>query len=343
MSKSYQLAIIGSGTAGREAAILAGRNGLHVVLIESNALGGTSFHRGYYSIRAFRACAALSRERSGLPFKQWHSENELTGWLSTQAQLSGRLVRELQATLDSAGIDICRGRASLLDGNTISIVSDSARTERLRADYIFLATGSRPRIDGKDLGAAFENIDQFLGRSYFPERLLIVGGGYVGCEIASILRSLGSTVTLVEKNRLLPDWDEFIGTSIARTLHDAGVRLHFGHEVNLQHSNGTKEEPSFALGDGLNVSADLVLVTTGRKPNIEDLELESLGIEAAPFIRVDECMRTSVPNVFAIGDVNGLGSMDSLAVAQARTAVGMVLGRVRPENAFFWYDTHCRT
>ena len=327
MTASYQLAVIGSGTAGREAAILAARSGLRVVLIEQNGLGGTSFHRGYYAVRAFRACAELSRATSGVTAPNPRSGQELADWLSTRARVTARLVRELQATLDRAGIDIRFGRASLLEANTIGIESNSGKKDLLHADYIIIATGSRPSLDGKDLGPAFTNIDQFLDRSHFPQRLLIVGGGYIGCEIASILQSLGSRVTLVEKNRLLPDWDEFISTFIARTLLDSGVGLYFGHELDLQHPGGTREEPAFALGGALSVSADLVLLTIGRIPNIEGLGLPPLRVDAAPFIRVNDHLQTSLPHVYAIGDVNGMGSMDSLAVAQARTAVATILGK----------------
>jgi pyruvate/2-oxoglutarate dehydrogenase complex dihydrolipoamide dehydrogenase (E3) component len=205
MATSYQLAVIGSGAAGREAAILAARNGLRVALIERNGLGGTSFHRGYCAVRAFRACAEASRQSSGVTPPNPHSGQELAEWLGTRARVTARLVRELQTTLDRAGIDIRFGHGSLLDANTIRIDSDSGRTDLLHADYVIIATGSRPRLDGKDLGPAFVNIDQFLNRSHFPQRLLIVGGGYIGCEIASILQSLGSRVTLVEKSHLLPD------------------------------------------------------------------------------------------------------------------------------------------
>jgi pyruvate/2-oxoglutarate dehydrogenase complex dihydrolipoamide dehydrogenase (E3) component len=190
-----------------------------------------------------------------------------------------------------------------------------------------VATGSRPVVDGHALGPKFVNIDQLLGRADLPERLLIVGGGYLGCEMASIFRSLGSAVTLIEKRRLLPDWDPFISEYIAHSLHSSGVRLHFGQEVDVQHPGGTREEPSFPVEGGLSASADLILVATGRKANVEDLGLESLKVETTPFIRVDEFLRTSVPNVFAVGDVNGLGLMDSMAVAQARVAIGAILGK----------------
>jgi len=329
-SKSYQVAVVGSGAGGKEAAIFAARNGLRVVLIEMEALGGTSFHRGYYSVRAFRACAEVARESSKgskLGPEMPPSGTELPDWVGAQRRVSGRLARELEDTLAKAGIDVRFGRGSLVNANTIRVESIYDGPELLHADYIVVATGSRPDFDGPSLGPRFVNIDQLLRRAELPKRLLIVGGGYIGCEIASIFRSLGSVVTLIEKRRLLPDWDQFISEFIARTLHSSGVRLHFGHELDLQHPGGTSEEPSFPVEGGLAVSADLVLVATGRKPNVEDLGLEHLKVETTPFIGVDECLRTSLPNVFAVGDVNGLGLMDSIAVAQARIAVGAILGK----------------
>ncbi len=328
-SKSYQVAVIGSGAGGREAAIHAARNGLRVALVESDGLGGTSFHRGYYSVRAFRACVEVARDRSrklsGPEIRP--SQTDLPDWVSAQGRLSARLARELQDALDQAGIDVLFGHASLVDANTIRLKSRFEEPEVLRADYIVLATGSRPAFDGDALRPKFVNIDQLLRRADLPERLLIVGGGYIGCEMASIFRSLGTAVTLIEKRRLLADWDELISGSIARSLHSSGVHLHFGQELDLQHPGGTSEEPSFPVAGGLSVSADLVLVATGRKPNVENLGLENLKVQTTPFIRVDECLRTSSPNVFAVGDVNGLGLMDSMAVAQARVAVGAILGR----------------
>jgi dihydrolipoamide dehydrogenase len=328
--KSYQVAVIGSGAGGKEAAILAARNGLRVVLVEMEALGGTSFHRGYYSVRAFRACAEVARERvksSKFGPKMAPSEAGILDWVSAQRRVSGRLARELEDTLNKAGVDVRFGRGSFVNANTIQVESIYDGPELLHADYIVLATGSRPDFDGQSLGPRFVNIDQFLQNANLPKRLLIVGGGYIGCEIASIFRSLGSAVTLIEKQRLLPDWDQFISEFIARTLHSSGVNLHFGQELDLQHPGGTSEEPSFPVEGGLTVSADLVLVATGRKPNVEDLGLEHLKVETTPFIRVDECLRTSLPNVFAVGDVNGMGLMDSIAVAQARVAVGTILGK----------------
>jgi len=161
------VAVIGSGAGGRQAAFHAARNGLRVVLVESDGLGGTSFHRGYYSVRAFRACVEVARDRSkkvvGLETKPF--QTDLPDWVSAQGRLSGRLARELQDALAKAGIDVLFGHASLVDANTIRIKSRSEEPEVLHADYIVVATGSRPAFDGDTLGPKFVNIDQLLRRA----------------------------------------------------------------------------------------------------------------------------------------------------------------------------------
>ena len=169
-------------------------------------------------------------------------------------------------------------------------------------------------------------------RSDLPRHLLVVGGGYIGCEFASIFRSLGLTVTLVEKSgRLLPTWDEAVGDFIAEAMRLAGIELHLGFALDVSHLQQSSEQPAFILGDGGRITPDLVLAATGRKPNVEDLGLAAMEIVATPFIRVDEQMRTSCDRVFAVGDVNGLTLLDSAAVAQARVAVDKFAWRRRPQ------------
>ncbi len=329
-SASYQLAVIGSGAGGKEAAILGASNGLRVVLIEKSVLGGTSFHCGYYSVRAFRAYAEALRESAQSPavhFQEPLCRTDLPVWAHIQQQVSARLEREFTDTLNRMGIAVRFGRGSLIDRNRVRVEGIQGEPETILADNIIIATGSRPAFDGHALGSRFVNIDQLLRLAYLPKRFLIVGGGYIGCEIASIFRSLGCAVDVIEKQNLLPDWDVFIGGQIARALHSSGVGLHLGQEADLQHPGGTSEEPSFPVEGGVRVSGDLVLVASGRKPNVEGLGLDRVKVITDPFILVDERMRTSVPNIFGVGDVNGFGLMDSVAVAQARVAVGAILGK----------------
>jgi dihydrolipoyl dehydrogenase len=329
-SKAYQVAVIGSGAGGKEAAILAAYEGLRVVVIEKDALGGTSFHHGYYPVRALRACAEATKEslqsdRFGLETR--HLPSHLAHWVDVRQRVSGRLAQELNDKLNRAAIDIRFGSGSLVNANTIRVENVHGESERLTADYIVLATGSRPDFDSQTLAPRFVNSDQLLRWTTLPGQLLIVGD-YIGCEFASIFCSLGTQVTLCEKReRLLPDWDESIGDFIASKLRLSGVSVRLGQKVEWQHPAESRGEPDFCMQSEVAGPSELVLIATGRKPNSKNLGLEQVGIQADPFVRVDDCLRTSLANVFAIGDVNGLRMLDSVAVAQARVVIDTIRGK----------------
>jgi dihydrolipoamide dehydrogenase len=331
MNNHYQLAVIGSGSGGREAALVAAQNGLKVVLIEKETLGGTCLHRGFYCLRALRACSEAAKVRprsSNFGSEADQAQTMLPEWLATQRKVTSRLTQAMNRQLDRTGVNIRFGRASLIETGRIGIVTSRGESEFIEADYIILATGSRPKFDARGPSSPLLNSDEMLIRSGVPSDLLVVGGGYIGCEFASIFRALGSSVTIVEKReRLLPDWDEAIGDFIAESMRSTGIDLRLGLDLDVSHPQGELEEPVFLLSDGSRLTPDLVLVATGRKPNVEDLGLEAMGIEANPFIAVDEQMRTSCNRILAIGDVNGLSLLDSAAVAQARVAVDAIMGK----------------
>ena len=330
MSNHYQLAVIGAGSGGREAALAAAQSGLRVVLIEKETLGGTCLHRGFYCLKALRACTDAVKDRSkssGRGAEAPEAETRLPDWMDTQREVIARLTQALDKQLARAGAEIRFGRASLIEPGRIKLATSRGEPEFMEADYIILATGSRPDFDPHGASSRLLNSDELLTRRDIPRHLLVVGGGYIGCEFASIFRSLGSRVTLVEKRgRLLSDWDEAIGDFIAGSLQSSGIELHLGFDLDVIHQQNL-EKPAFILDDGAPIRPDLVLVATGRRPNVEDVGLEIMHIEANPFIAVDEQMRTSCDRVFAVGDVNGLTLLDSAAVAQARVAVDIILGR----------------
>ena len=217
------------------------------------------------------------------------------------------------------------GQAALLDPNDLLVTGLPGVAERIRAEHIILAPGSRPAYPGRD-DLRVLNTDQILNNVYLPQHLLVIGGGYVGCEFAAIHRALRARVTLVEAGpELLPNWDEDAGRHLRRVLEKDGVEVFLNESVEPPGSQAP-DRPHFKLTNGTVITPDLTLVATGRLPNVESLGLEKVGLPAQGYIPVDERMRTALPSVFAIGDVTGLGMLDSVAAAQARVAVQSILG-----------------
>jgi dihydrolipoamide dehydrogenase len=330
MSYQYEIIVIGSGSGGKDAAILAARAGLQVLLVEKESLGGTCFHRGCHAIRALRACVmhygeAERSSRFGLSVGL--RETGWADWSGTQRRVSARLTEDLSRTLERLGIQIRFGTAKLLNPNEVEISDPYGAPERVSAENIILATGSRPAFSSVE-DSKILNSDQMLKNVQVPGYLLIIGGGYIGCEFASIYRTLGAQVTLIEeKENLLPSWDKLAGDQIWHTLANQGVTIHLNAKIDLPAPQTWTKRPLFNLHDGTLASPDLTLIATGRKPNVEELGLESVGLTTNSFIQVNEKMQTAHPNVFAIGDVNGLALLDSVAFAQARVAIETILGR----------------
>jgi pyruvate/2-oxoglutarate dehydrogenase complex dihydrolipoamide dehydrogenase (E3) component len=190
------------------------------------------------------------------------SQVGLPAWITAQRRSSARLTQEHKNQLARAGVEILFGQGSFTETNQIRLTTGRGEEELAEADYIILATGSRPAFGGQALGPKFVNSDQLLGQSELPRYLLIVGGGYIGCEFASIFRTLGSNLTMVEKReRLLPDWDESIGDFLGAALRSSGVDLHLGCELEMPRLGLADADHEFTLGrethpSGLRASGD---------------------------------------------------------------------------------------
>lgn len=329
MNEKYQLAVIGTGSGGSEVALLAAKKGFKVVVIESGALGGTRLHHGSYAVRALHASARLHGEffkakRAGIDEDLFTKSMEQ--WIKAQRAASARLARELQNDLEKLNVTVAFGRGTLVAENRIRITTEFGKQEEIEADYIVLATGARPDYAGSE-NSRILNSDELLDRIHPPSHLFIIGGGYVGCEFAAIYRGFGCQVTLAEESdRLLSDWDESVGAYIAQQLAADGVELMLGQHISVSDLPVEQGWPIIAKPDGTEVSPDLLLVATGRRPNSESLGLDELGIAATPFIEVDAQLRTQRRNVFAIGDVNGLNMLDSAAASQAQVVIDAMTG-----------------
>lgn len=330
MSYQYQVVVIGSGSAGKEACLAAAKAGLRTLLVEERDLGGTSFHRGSYAVRALRACASYFK-RTEKAAKVGTSldliETSWTDWMTAQRRSSSRLSVEFSQAIDREKVHLKFGHARLTGPNEITI-TDLPRGLNLRitSHHIILATGSRPNLPSQpEIGIL--NSDRILRQATAARHLFVVGGGYIGCELASIYRDLGSRVTIAEAQpRLLPNWDSIAGERFRNVLLAAGVDVLLNEPIELP-PRVTAGLPSYKLSTGTVIQPDVTLVATGRKPNSDELGLESIGMTGGAWIPVNEHMQTPIDSVYAVGDVTGISLLDSVATAQANVAVETILGK----------------
>jgi dihydrolipoyl dehydrogenase len=344
MSYQYQVVVIGSGSAGKEACLAAAKRGLRTLLVEERDLGGTSSHRGSYAVRALRACASYFK-RTEKAAKVGTSldliETSWTDWMTAQRRSSSRLSVEFSQAIDREKVHLKFGHARLNGPNEITI-TDLPRGLNLQvtSNNIILATGSRPNFPSQfEIGVL--NSDHLLRQATAARHLFVIGGGYIGCELAAIYRDLGSRVTIAEAQpRLLPNWDPIAGERFRNVLLSAGVDVLLNERIELPPPI-FGNSPSYKLSTGTVIQPDVTLVATGRKPNSDELGLESIGMTRGTWIPVNEHMQTPIESIYAVGDVTGISLLDSVATAQANVAVETILGKpTRSDKRWFSQFLH---
>src|SRR6516162_6092405 len=330
MAQHYDLGVVGSGSAGRWAAILGASQGLRTAVIEGANLGGSCFHRGSYAVRALLGCARQFRER----LKSGRFGNRLdllkvtlNDWMTAQRMVTMRLVDDLRAELERLNVDVISGQGKFLDNRTLQVMDKRGLTSTIAADNIIIATGSRPDFQDSSRPRVV-NSDQILRTTALPERLVIIGAGYIGCEFASIYRTLGSEVTLIEKaNRVLPAWEPEAADRVTEALEMRGINIVLNREVAFNEIKESESGIHLPGQRGEGVDADLALMATGRRPNVEGLGLKALGIDDSSALPVDHRMRLASPGLYAVGDVTGKNLLDSTAFVQANVAIHSILGQ----------------
>jgi Pyruvate/2-oxoglutarate dehydrogenase complex, dihydrolipoamide dehydrogenase (E3) component, and related enzymes len=328
--KRYQLAVIGSGSAGREATLLAAGKGLRTALIEKDRLGGVAFHSGCYAVSGLLGCARQFRDI----WKSGRFGNEvdllratLQKWRVAQSSASTRLAQDFEAELRRLNVDVYQGNAEFATDQILQIVRASGSRIAIRADNIIVATGSRPDFSDRS-NPRLVNSDALLRMTMRPRHLAIIGGGHIGCEFASIYRTLGSEVTLFEReSRILSGWEIDVAERVTEMLQTRGVALRLNSEVTLDRIVSGENEVRILGPDDQSIGVDLVLVATGRRPNSAGLGLNGLGVDDTSFLTVDAHMRLSRPGLHAVGDVNGISLLDSTAFAQANAVIGSIMGQ----------------
>jgi dihydrolipoamide dehydrogenase len=334
----YDLVIIGAGPGGYEAAIKGAQHGLKVLLVEKDALGGTCLNRGciptkslIYDSKLFRAARTSPVLAGGEGLTV-----DPAGLLGRKRQVVKTLVGGLGGLLPSHGVEVVKGRGQLLAPGRVMVTNADGTSREYQAHNVILATGSRPAtlpfiaVDGR----LVQTTDEALDCETLPQKLVIIGGGVIGVEMATIYLNLGCEVTILE---LLPDIliheDGEVRKTMRSLLKQRGAMLHLQAKARQVVASDQGVQVSFEdqAGSLHTLATDRVLVAIGRTPVMDGIDTKALGLATdGPFVKVDNRLRTNLPGVYAIGDLVGGMMLAHKAAAEAETVVETILGGGRP-------------
>ena len=325
----YDLFVIGGGSGGvRAARIAAGEHGARVGLAEQSRMGGTCVIRGCVPKKLMVFASGFPAAFEEARAYGWDIGAARFDWPGFRARLEAELDRleaAYRATLTGAGVTIHDARASLVDPHRVRLATGEERTAR----HILIATGGRPFVPEIPGAGLAVTSDAMFHLPSLPQRALIVGGGYIATEFACILNGLGVAVSQDYRGaQILRGFDDEARDHVARAMQADGIAIRCGAEVTRLERSATGIRALAA--DGADREFDLVLYATGRRPNIEGLGLEALGvgIGRAGQIIVDRFSQTAVPSIFAVGDVTGRLNLTPVAIREGHAFADTVFGGV---------------
>ena len=325
-SEQFDLFVIGAGSGGVRAARMAAQRGARVAVAEDAALGGTCVNLGcipkkLYSFAAHYAEAFEESHGFG-----WTVQAPAFDWAVlklNRAREISRLNGIYAKLLADAGVTLVRGRAKVAGANVVEV-----NGKTYRAKQLLVATGGRPVVP-EVAGYEFTvTSNEIFDLPEFPRHLVVVGGGYIACEFASIFRGLGAQVTQAYRGeQLLRGFDDDVRNFLAAEMRKKGVDLRT--RADVQRIERDARGLCVTLKDGTTLAADTVLYATGRSPNTAGLGLTELGVklDAGGAVVVDEHFQSSVPSVFAIGDVIDRVQLTPVALAEAMVLVDRLFGK----------------
>ncbi len=329
---SCKLLIIGGGPGGYVCGIRAGQLGIDTVLVEKTRLGGTclnvgcipskalihaadEFHR--LSVFASKGALGISAENPAIDFART---------LEWKDGIVNRLNSGVAGLLKRSRVRMFHGQARFLDGKTVLVETDTGR-QTIHAENIVIATGSVPvEIQALPFGGKIISSTEALSLEKIPEKLAIVGGGYIGLEIGTAFAKLGAKVTVVEAtDRILPQYDAELTRPVMARLKALGVEVLTGTSAKGLSKDEAGLEVLTADGTTKTIEADRILVTVGRKPQTDGWGLSEIRLDMdGRFIRIDERCRTSMRGVYAIGDVTGEPMLAHRAMAQGEMVAEII-------------------
>lgn len=334
MGHDFDLFVIGAGSGGVRAARMAAARGARVAIAEARFFGGTCVNVGCVPKKLFVHAAGMRDVLTAAEGFGWRTEARFE-WSTLIANKDAeirRLNQVYERLLHGAGCTILRGRARLVGPQTVEVVDAEGPRSRHTAEHILVATGGRP-VRPTEPGCERAWIsDDVFSLDALPQRLLVVGGGYIALEMASIFRGLGAHVTVAYRGpHLLRGFDDDARAFLLEELRKKGIDVRLNTSVECL-EDGLDGSVVALLSHEETLEVDAALYAIGRVPATEGLGLEELGVELAPngAVRVDERFRTSVPGIHALGDVTDRLNLTPVALAEAMAFVDHVFGRGRP-------------
>ncbi|MCL5077063.1 MAG: dihydrolipoyl dehydrogenase [Actinobacteria bacterium] len=327
-SDFFDVVVIGGGPGGYAAGLYGASAGLSVAVIEKDKVGGTCLHRGCVPAKEFLETAAVYRSVNGAAeFGISTSEPKIDFSVSQNRKqkvvdqlwkgLSGLMKSRKIETIEGTGKYLGNGRVQISDGRIIE------------GESIILASGSVPRsipgfeVDGKIVMTS----DEVLSLTSLPSSVVVIGGGAIGCEFASMMSDLGAQVTVLEAlPQILPGVDKDVVDVVAKSFRRRGIAVHTGVAVS-GHTPNPGGGTTVHFGDNQSVSVDAVIVSVGRRPNSDGLLGEETFVEVDQrgFVKVDPYMRTSEQGVYAIGDLVATAQLAHIGFAEAIVAIKHIL------------------
>ena len=332
-----KIIIIGAGPGGYETAVLAAKRGVEVVLVEAGHVGGTCLNEGCIPTKSFCRNAEMLdglREAESFGITGLDFKFDFKSVVSRKNSVVEQLRGGVEGLLGHKNITLVRGKASFKDTHTVSVIPNGSEEtpQEYSADYIIIATGSTSAslpVPGADLPGVMTS-REILDVEDAPQRICVIGGGVIGLEFASVFRSFGSEVTVLEYCRdILPRFDTDLAKRLKQSLGKRGIEINTQAQVTGIEHDGTEYKVTYVRkGKEEFVLADKVLMAVGRKANVASLNLTDIGVAFTPrgILVDDKTMQTNVPHIYAVGDINGRMMLAHAATFQGIVALDHIMG-----------------